>query len=59
MKILEITRTDDWHIDFRDNEILKAVVPETTRHFSRAIIQNVTFPILTGKEESKKECFSK
>lgn len=60
MKILEITRPDDWHIHFRDNEILKAVVPETTRYFiSAIIIQNLTFPILTEKEASKRECFSK
>jgi dihydroorotase len=60
MKILEITRPDDWHIDFRNNEILKAVVPETTRYFSSAIIiQKLTFPILREKDANKRECFSK
>lgn len=54
MKILEIIRPDDWHVHFRDNEILKAVVPETTKQFSRAIIMpNLTPPILTGKDASK------
>ena len=38
MKTIEITKPDDWHVHFRDNEILKAVIPETTRHFSRAIV---------------------
>ena len=50
MKEIEIIKPDDWHVHFRDNEMLKAVVPETTRHFSRAIIMpNLTPPILTGK----------
>ena len=50
MKTIEITKPDDWHVHFRDNEILKAVIPETTRHFSRAIVMpNLTPPILTGK----------
>ena len=54
MKILEIIRPDDWHVHFRDNEILKAVVPETTKQFSRAIIMpNLIPPILTGKDASK------
>ena len=29
-----IIKPDDWHVHFRDGEMLKAVVPETTRHFS-------------------------
>ena len=50
MKKIEITKPDDWHVHFRDGEILKAVIPETTRHFSRAIVMpNLTPPILTGK----------
>lgn len=51
MDEIEIIKPDDWHVHFRDNEILNAVVPETTRHFSRAIVMpNLTPPILTGKE---------
>ena len=49
MKEIEIIKPDDWHIHFRDNEMLQAVVPETTRHFSRAIVMpNLIPPILTG-----------
>ena len=60
MKIFEITRPDDWHIHFRNNEILKVVAPEITRYVSSTIIiQNLTFLILIGKETSKRECFSK
>ena len=54
MKTIEITKPDDWHVHFRDNEILKAVIPETTRHFSRAIVMpNLTPPILTGNDAIK------
>ena len=27
---IEIIKPDDWHVHFRDGDILKAVVPETT-----------------------------
>ena len=49
MKKIEIIKPDDWHVHFRDNDILEAVIPETSRHFSRAIVMpNLTPPILTG-----------
>ena len=38
MEILEIIKPDDWHVHFRDGPILQAVVPETSRHFGRAIV---------------------
>ena len=51
MEEIEIIKPDDWHVHFRDNDILKAVVPETTRHFARAIVMpNLTPPILNGKQ---------
>jgi len=51
MKKIEIIKPDDWHVHFRDNEILKAVVPETTRHFARSIIMpNLVPPILNAKQ---------
>ena len=54
MKTIEIIKPDDWHVHFRDHEILKNVVPETTRHFSRAIVMpNLTPPILTGQDAIK------
>ena len=50
MKTIKITKPDDWHVHFRDDKILKAVIPETTRHFGRAIVMpNLIPPILTGK----------
>jgi dihydroorotase len=51
MEEIEIIKPDDWHVHFRDNEIMQAVVPETTRYFSRAIIMpNLLPPILNGKQ---------
>ena len=34
MEEIEIIKPDDWHVHFRDNDILNAVVPETTKHFA-------------------------
>ncbi len=51
MEKIEIIRPDDWHVHFRDNGILKAVVPETTRHFARSIVMpNLLPPILNAKQ---------
>ena len=51
MEEIEIIKPDDWHVHFRDNEILKAVVPETSRHFARAIVMpNLIPPILNGND---------
>jgi dihydroorotase len=54
MEEIEIIKPDDWHVHFRDGKILEAVVPETTRHFSRAIIMpNLVPPILKGDDAVK------
>ena len=54
MEEIEIIKPDDWHVHFRDGEILNAVVPETTRHFARAIIMpNLVPPILKGIDAVK------
>ena len=51
MKQIEIIKPDDWHVHFRDNDVLKAVVPETTRHFARAIVMpNLIPPILNTNQ---------
>ncbi|OUU30044.1 MAG: dihydroorotase [Candidatus Endolissoclinum sp. TMED37] len=51
MEEIEIIKPDDWHVHFRDGEILKAVVPETTRHFARSIVMpNLIPPILNAKQ---------
>ena len=54
MEEIEIIKPDDWHVHFRDGEILNSVVPETTRHFARAIIMpNLVPPILKGFDAVK------
>ena len=51
MKEIEIIKPDDWHVHFRDNEILRAVVPETSRYFARSIVMpNLVPPILNANQ---------
>ncbi len=48
---LTIRRPDDWHLHLRDGAMLKAVLPETARHFARAIIMpNLVPPVVTGDQ---------
>ncbi|QPM89322.1 dihydroorotase [Pseudooceanicola algae] len=48
---LVIRRPDDWHLHLRDGAMLKAVLPETARHFARAIVMpNLVPPVVTGAE---------
>ena len=48
---LVITKPDDWHLHVRDEEIMKAVLPESYRWASRAIIMpNLVPPIITGED---------
>ncbi|MEH6655800.1 dihydroorotase [Loktanella salsilacus] len=52
-KITDLTlrRPDDWHLHLRDGAMLQAVLPETTRHFARAIIMpNLVPPVVTGDQ---------
>ncbi len=48
---LTIRRPDDWHLHLRDGAMLQAVLPETARHFARAIIMpNLVPPVVTGDQ---------
>ena len=48
---LTLTRPDDWHLHLRDGDMLAAVLPETARHFARAIIMpNLVPPVVTGED---------
>jgi dihydroorotase len=50
MRTLTIRRPDDWHVHFRDGDILKSVVPFTARQFGRAIVMpNLTPPVVNSK----------
>jgi len=48
---LSLRRPDDWHLHLRDGAMLKGVLPETARHFARAIIMpNLVPPVVTGAD---------
>ena len=48
---LTIRRPDDWHLHLRDGAMLRAVLPETTRHFARAIVMpNLVPPVVTAAQ---------
>lgn len=51
MDTLTIRRPDDYHVHFRDGDVLRAVLPETARHFGRAIVMpNLVPPVVTGQD---------
>jgi dihydroorotase len=48
MRSITITRPDDWHLHLRDDEHLRAVLPDTARRFARAIVMpNLKPPVTT------------
>ncbi|MCV2878652.1 dihydroorotase [Sedimentimonas flavescens] len=51
MTQITLPRPDDWHLHLRDGAMLQGVLPETTRHFARAIIMpNLVPPVMTGAQ---------
>jgi dihydroorotase len=48
---ITIRRPDDWHLHLRDGAMMQTVLPETARHFARAIIMpNLVPPVVTGAD---------
>ena len=48
---LTLRRPDDWHLHLRDGAMLRAVLPETTRDFARAIVMpNLVPPVVTAAD---------
>ena len=46
---LTLRRPDDWHLHLRDGAMLAGILPETARHFARAIVMpNLVPPVVTG-----------
>lgn len=46
--ILTITKPDDWHVHFRDEDFLKDTVPATARHYRRALVMpNLKPPLIS------------
>ncbi|MEY2979973.1 MAG: hypothetical protein RL562_200 [Planctomycetota bacterium] len=51
MNQLTITKPDDWHLHFRDGDMLAETVPATARCFQRAIVMpNLVPPVRTAAE---------
>ncbi|WP_133130640.1 dihydroorotase [Legionella yabuuchiae] len=48
MRSLELTRPDDWHVHFRDQDRLYNTVPATAAHFGRALVMPNLKPPLTS-----------
>lgn len=45
---IDILRPDDWHLHLRDGAMLRGVLPESARHFSRALVMpNLVPPVTT------------
>ena len=48
---LTLVRPDDWHLHLRDGDMLQAVLPESARHFARALIMpNLVPPVVTAAQ---------
>ncbi len=51
MTPITLRRPDDMHLHLRDGAMLEAVLPETARHFARAIVMpNLVPPVVTAKD---------
>ena len=48
MQSITIRQPDDWHLHFRDNEMLAETVPATARCFARAIVMPNLVPPITN-----------
>jgi dihydroorotase len=50
-EVLTIRRPDDMHLHLRDGAMLAGVLPETARHFARAIVMpNLVPPVVTAAQ---------
>lgn len=51
---LTLRQPDDWHLHLRDGAMLRAVLPETARHFGRAIVMpNLVPPVVTAADAAE------
>ncbi|QHJ11760.1 Dihydroorotase [Paraglaciecola mesophila] len=50
MQQITLTQPDDWHLHFRDNDMLQETVPATARSFKRAIVMpNLVPPVVNAE----------
>jgi dihydroorotase len=52
MSEITITTPDDWHLHFRDGDLLKETVPATARCFKRAIVMPNLVPPVRNRAEA-------
>jgi len=52
MKELTIQKPDDWHLHFRDGDMLAETVPATARCFQRAVVMPNLVPPVTNTESA-------
>ncbi|MFQ3243862.1 MAG: dihydroorotase [Arenicella sp.] len=52
MSKITITKPDDWHLHFRDGELLNETVPATARCFQRAIVMPNLVPPVRNRAEA-------
>ena len=51
MNKIDLIKPDDWHVHFREGEMLEKLVPETSKLFNRAIVMpNLQTPITNSKQ---------
>ena len=50
---LTITQPDDWHLHVRDSDMLRTVLPHTSRQFGRAIIMPNLKPPVTSTAQAR------
>lgn len=50
MTRLSLIRPDDWHVHFRDGDVLADIVPLTSRQFGRAVVMPNLVPPVTNIE---------
>ena len=53
MQQITLTRPDDWHLHLRDGALMQAVLPDTVRQFSRAIVMPNLRPPVTTAEQAR------
>ncbi|MDE3027486.1 MAG: dihydroorotase [Paracoccaceae bacterium] len=51
---ITLRRPDDWHLHLRDGAMLEGILPETTRHFARAVVMpNLVPPVVTARQAAE------
>ncbi len=49
---IKLTRPDDWHLHLRDDALMRSVLPDTARQYTRAIVMPNLRPPVTTTEQA-------